>query len=104
MHTGSDRESSACEDFDSIDPLVRLYHADPPYRRADIRAALQRAVKPLLRAQAPDGGWWHVAQNPVSPRADQAVGAALSRRVGLPWDIGKLHQMSMGCDQRANRP
>jgi hypothetical protein len=44
VHTGSARESSACEDIDSIDPLVRLTRATD-HRRDDVRTALQRSLK-----------------------------------------------------------
>lgn len=48
--------SSACEDIDSIDPLVRLLPlAD--HRRGDIRAALRRAEPHVLAMQNDDGGF-----------------------------------------------
>ncbi len=60
VHTGSDRESSACEDIDSIDPPARLLFRDPPYRRDDIRRALDRGAEIVLAAQAGDGGFQFV--------------------------------------------
>jgi hypothetical protein len=60
VHTGSDRESSACEDIDSIDPLARLLFREPAYRRDDIRAALARGAEVVLAAQAADGGFQFV--------------------------------------------
>ncbi len=60
VHTGSDRESSACEDIDSIDPLARLLFREHPYRRNDIRAALARGAEVVLAAQAADGGFQFV--------------------------------------------
>lgn len=60
VHTGSDRESSACEDIDSIDPLARLLFREPPYRRDAIRAALARGAEIVLAAQATDGGFQFV--------------------------------------------
>lgn len=49
-------KSSACEDIDSIDPLAR-FSALTEYRRADIRAALERALSWVLQNQMPDGGF-----------------------------------------------
>ena len=60
VHTGSDQESSACEDIDSIDPLARLLFREPPYRRDDIRAALARGAEIVLAAQLADGGFQFV--------------------------------------------
>lgn len=48
--------SSACEDIDSIDPLVRLAMARS-YRRADIRRALDKGLARVLVNQNPDGGF-----------------------------------------------
>jgi hypothetical protein len=48
--------SSACEDIDSIDPLVRLsWQTD--YRQDDIQASLQRALPAILHNLNGDGGW-----------------------------------------------
>lgn len=49
--------SSACEDIDSIDPLVRLcFESD--YRRDDILASLEKAMAwVLVNRNASDGGW-----------------------------------------------
>lgn len=49
-------QSSACEDIDSIDPLVRLLFLTK-YRREDIRKALERAVTQVLKNQNADGGF-----------------------------------------------
>lgn len=77
VHTSSDRQSSACEDIDSIDPLVRLVPSNPAYRRDDIRAALRRGCAEVLRAQAPDGGWWFVRGKAFTYGHEQlAAGAA----------------------------
>ena len=56
VHTGSDRESSACEDIDSIDPLARLLCREPPHRRDDIRTALSRGAEVVLAAGTTEGG------------------------------------------------
>jgi hypothetical protein len=46
---------SACEDIDSIDPLVRLSRLTG-YRQDEVRTALERAVPWLLSNRASDGG------------------------------------------------
>jgi len=48
--------SSACEDIDSIDPLCRFYFMSE-YRRADVVAALARAIPWVLTNQNEDGGF-----------------------------------------------
>jgi hypothetical protein len=48
--------SSACEDIDSIDPLVRLSFITD-YRREDIRKSLGKAVIWVLTNLNADGGW-----------------------------------------------
>ena len=48
--------SSACEDIDTIDPLVRLYFMTD-YRRDEIRFALERAYYWVLTNANPEGGW-----------------------------------------------
>lgn len=48
--------SSACEDIDSVDPLVRLYHC-VDHRRTDIQHSLQRALPWILANHNRDGGW-----------------------------------------------
>jgi len=76
VHTGSDRESSVCEDIDSIDPLVRLLRATE-HRRDDVRAALRRGLKQVLLNQAADGGWWFVRGKAFTYGHEQlAAGAA----------------------------
>ena len=51
-----DSQSSACEDIDSIDPLVRLSRLTD-YRAADVQAALARARHWVLSNQNADGGF-----------------------------------------------
>jgi hypothetical protein len=54
---GVQLNSSACEDIDSIDPLVRLSFITD-YRRAEIISALKRAIPWILVNQNKfDGGW-----------------------------------------------
>jgi len=48
--------SSACEDIDSIDPLVRLSQITD-YRKEDIKQALQRAIPWVLANMNEDGGF-----------------------------------------------
>ena len=48
--------SSACEDIDSIDPLVRLYFYTD-YRREDIKKVLQKALPWVLTNMNEDGGF-----------------------------------------------
>lgn len=48
--------SSACEDIDSIDPIVRFSRLTD-YRRRDIKASLRKALPWLLANMNPDGGW-----------------------------------------------
>lgn len=48
--------SSACEDIDSIDPLVRFSFLTD-YRKQDIRQALKKAFTWILVNANPDGGW-----------------------------------------------
>jgi hypothetical protein len=48
--------SSACEDIDSIDPLVRLGSKNG-YRNEDIQRSLRLALSAILHNLNPDGGW-----------------------------------------------
>lgn len=57
--------ASACEDMDSIDPLVRLA-SQSDYRRDDILAALRRALPWVLSHQNPDGGFVFMRGAPFS--------------------------------------
>ena len=56
-------KSSACEDIDSIDPLVRMSFCTG-YRREDVRSALERALPWLLRNQVADGGFVFMLDRP----------------------------------------
>jgi hypothetical protein len=53
---GVSLNSSACEDIDSIDPLVRLQFLTH-YRKDDVRKALINCLPWLLSNQNHDGGW-----------------------------------------------
>jgi len=53
---GPSWNSSACEDIDIIDPLIRfMYGTD--YRREEIKKSLKRAFPAVLRNMNADGGW-----------------------------------------------
>lgn len=84
VHTGSDRASSACEDIDSIDPLVRLMAATG-HRRDEIRAALQRGLKHLLLNQTPDGGWWFVRGRAFTYGHEQLAASATQGAMFPTW-------------------
>ena len=53
---GVPANSSACEDIDSIDPLVRLYFLGN-YRREEIKKSLERAIVWVLVNMNEDGGF-----------------------------------------------
>ena len=53
---GVSLNSSACEDIDSIDPLIRLMNITD-YRKEDILKALERALPWVLVNRNSDGGW-----------------------------------------------
>lgn len=53
---GVDPKSNACEDIDSIDPLVRLSFLTP-YRSSEITSALEKALNWVLANQNEDGGF-----------------------------------------------
>lgn len=48
--------SSACEDIDSIDPLIRFTRTTD-YRAKEIQVSLQRALSAVLHNLNADGGW-----------------------------------------------
>lgn len=51
-----DRFSSACEDIDSIEPLIRLSH-NSEYRQTEVLRALRRGFAWVLSNQNDDGGF-----------------------------------------------
>jgi hypothetical protein len=55
--------SSACEDIDSIDPLVRMSRRTD-YRRDDIIRALKQAQSWVMKNQMPDGGFVFMLDQP----------------------------------------
>jgi hypothetical protein len=55
----------ACEDIDAIDILVNLYKRYD-YRRPQIRLALRRAIKHILRMRMDDGGFVYRLDKPFS--------------------------------------
>lgn len=84
VHTGSDRESSACEDIDSIDPLVRLMRMTD-YRRDEIRAGLQRGLNQVLLNQTADGGWWFVRGKGFTYGHEQLAAGATEGAMFPTW-------------------
>jgi hypothetical protein len=84
VHTGSDRESSACEDIDSIDPLTRLMRATN-YRRDEIRVALERGLKQVLLNQTDDGGWWFVRGKGFAYGHEQLAASASQGAMFPTW-------------------
>jgi hypothetical protein len=84
VHTGSARESSACEDIDSIDPLVRLTRVTD-HRRDDVRTALQRSLKQVLLNQAADGGWWFVRGKGFTYGHEQLAAGATEGAMFPSW-------------------
>jgi hypothetical protein len=46
----------ACEDVDAVDILVNMYKRTA-YRRTDIRIALRKTMRSILKKQLPDGGF-----------------------------------------------
>ena len=84
VHTGSDRQSSACEDIDSIDPLVRLMRSTD-HRRDEIRTALQRGLKQVLLNQTADGGWWFVRGKGFTYGHEQLAAGATEGAMFPTW-------------------
>jgi hypothetical protein len=67
--------SSACEDIDSIDPLMRFSRLTD-YRRDEVQASLRRALPALLHNLNSDGGWVfrrHEALTVVHPQMFSAA-------------------------------
>lgn len=54
---------SACEDMDSIDPLVRMSSASD-YRKEEVYSALKRASEWFLKNRTPDGGFVFILDRP----------------------------------------
>jgi len=61
---GLQPNSSACDDIDSIDPLVRL-SLGTDYRRTDVRSALERALPWVIANMNKDGGFVFRRQVPL---------------------------------------
>jgi hypothetical protein len=55
----------ACEDTDAADILVNMYKQSE-YRRADIRAALERLLESIKGKQRPDGGFVYRVNEPFT--------------------------------------
>jgi hypothetical protein len=76
--------SSACEDIDSIDPLVRL-GALTEYRRDEIRASLRRALPAILQNLNRDGGWVFRRDEPLQLVHREMSSAANQSNVFYSW-------------------
>ena len=93
--------SSACEDIDSIDPLIRLYfHTD--YRREDIEKALEKTLPWVLTNINEDGGFVfrrlesfkYGHENMYSKAEESAMFPTWFRTLSLAY-IGKVLPNSM---------
>jgi len=92
--------SSACEDIDSIDPLVRLSQLTD-YRHDDVQASLERALPAVLANLNEDGGWVfrrHEALTVAHPQMYSAINESNSfytwfRTLGLAYLLSGLEDM-----------
>lgn len=76
VHNGAEPfNSSACEDIDSIDPLVRM-SALTDYRRDDIRKAIVKAAHWVMRNRQADGGFVFILGRPFRYGHDELDGPA----------------------------
>jgi hypothetical protein len=76
--------SSACEDIDSIDPLVRLSRLTD-YRREDIQTSLQQALPAILHNLNGDGGWVFRRHEALTVGHPQMFSAASESNVFYTW-------------------
>jgi hypothetical protein len=81
---GVNWNSSACEDIDSIDPLVR-FSLITDYRRSDIIASLLRALPAILHNLNEDGGWVFRRHEPLQVVHSQMVSAANESNLFYTW-------------------
>jgi len=81
---GVEWNSTACEDIDSIDPLVRLGRATT-YRKSEVQAALARALPAVLRCLNPDGGWVFRRNEPLEVGHPQMYSAADESNLFHTW-------------------
>lgn len=51
------KNSSACEDIDAIEPLIRLAAKLPEYRKEEVKKCLRNALFWIKQNQMPDGGF-----------------------------------------------
>ena len=85
VHNPSDPyNSSACEDIDSIDPLVRMSRLTS-YRRGDIALTLVHAKEHVLSNQAQDGGFMFCGEMDFQYGHEQLYGAANSGAMFPTW-------------------
>ena len=76
--------SNACEDIDSIDPLVRLSR-QTDYRREDIQESLRKALPALLHTLNGDGGWVFRRHEPLTLVHPQMFSATNESNVFYTW-------------------
>ena len=76
--------SSACEDIDSIDPLVRMSRMTA-YRQSDVTDALIRAQTHVLSNQMPDGGFVFFKGGDFGYRHKQLFGPADTGAMFPTW-------------------
>jgi hypothetical protein len=102
---GVQENSSACEDIDSIDPLLRFTRLTG-HRRDDVQAALTRALPAVLKNRNPGGGWVFrrgealtVVHPEMSSLADQGNAFyTWFRLLGLAYLLNGLDQVPPGLD------
>jgi len=104
--------SSACQDIDCIDPLVRLsFQTD--YKREEIKVSIERAVENVISHQNPDGGFVFSRGKPfiyghkeMSSLTDESsmfatwfrtLSLAVASKVLLETDIGRFKWQFTGC-------
>jgi hypothetical protein len=78
------QRSSACEDIDSIDPLVWISR-QADHRRDDVRAALGRVLGWVLRNQMADGGFVFILDQPFEYGHPQLHGARNAGAMFPTW-------------------
>ena len=101
--------SSACEDIDSIDPLVRLSRLSN-YRHDDVQASLRRALPAILANLNGDGGWVfrrHEALTVVHPQMYSAVNESnlfysWFRTLGLAYLLSGMEDVPQGLEYKWN--
>jgi len=81
---GVERHSSACEDIDSIDPLMRLSRLTD-YRREEVQGSLERALPAVLHNLNEDGGFVFRRHSPLTFGHPQMFSAADESNLFFTW-------------------